>query len=891
MDRPDPDALLAAIQKADAQAQRGKLKIFFGMAAGVGKTYAMLQAAHERKAEGVDVVIAYIETHKRAETDELVNGLELIPRQAYEYRGAPLTEMDLDAVVVRKPQLVLVDELAHTNAPGARHPKRYQDVQELLATGIDVYTTLNVQHLESRADAVRQITGVTVHETIPDSLLETADSIELIDLTPEELRKRLAEGKVYTAERAETAADNFFRVGNLTALREMALRLTAERVDHQLQDYMQLKQIAGPWKSGERLMVAISPHPLSERLVRWTRRMAYNLEAPWLAVYVEATRALSIAEQTQLARTLALARELGGEVISTTGVEVVEALLRVARQRNVTQIVMGKPARSWWREWLSGGSLVDKVVRRSGSIDIYIVTGDAADNPLTTAPLRLPLQSNATQYTIAIGAILLAVGVNWLLVPLVGYQAVAIILLFTVSVLASFIGRGPTLLAAALSAVLWDFLFIPPRFTFNISKIEDALFFGLYFIIAIVMGNLTARLRGQEQAIRQREARTEALYKLAREVAQAVDMEAVLRTAVVQIQTMFHAETVIILRDTANHLRPHTVSTFVPDEKELSVAMWVFTNNKLAGRFTDTLPLAQACYFPLCAHSMMVGVLGVRLETRLTPTQENLLETFASQVALAIERELLDEAAERAALVTQSEKLYKTLLNSVSHELRTPIAAIIGASSSLQTLPPQNAIAQRETLLQEIQISAERLNRLVENLLDMSRLESGLLKPHLDWHDVSDLVSVAVNRARPLLTHHDLVVDVAPNLPLARLDFVLMEQVLVNLLHNAALYTPPGTRVRVTAKTEDNELILSVADRGPGLPGETLEKVFEKFYRAPGTAAGGTGLGLSIVHGLVEAHGGTIIAENRINGGIRFIIRIPLTTPPAISELEEQRIL
>jgi two-component system, OmpR family, sensor histidine kinase KdpD len=891
--RPDPDALLAAIQKEEARQQYGQLKIFLGMAAGVGKTYAMLEAAHDQQAAGVQVTIGYIETHKRPETEALLAGFEIIPRRRLEYRGTLLEEMDLDAVLTRHPQLVLVDELAHTNAPGVRHPKRYQDVLELLDAGIDVYTTLNVQHLESRADTVQQITGAVVHETIPDSIIEKANGIELIDLAPEELRQRLAEGKVYIGEqRAEVAGQNFFRLGNLTALREMALRLTAERVDQQLRDYMQLKQIPGPWKSRERLMVAVSTSPLSERLVRWTRRMAYNLEAPWLAVYVETARPLTDPLRAQLARTLALARELGGEIITTAGEDIPTELLRVARQHNVTQIVIGKPVRSVWLDLIWDRFLVNRLIHSSGNIDIYVVTGEEDETKPREKPaahrrlafLDPQFRSAPRDYFWAAAAITVVAVISGGLLPMIGYRAVAMLLLFTVSTLGLFIGRGPVLVAATLSAVVWDYFFIPPHFTLAVSALEDVLLISMYFIIALVVGTLTTRLRGQARTIQNRERRTEALYALAREVASAVTMEDVLSAAVKQTEQVFDAQVAFLLPDENGQLasQPHPVSTLSLTEKERSVAVWVFQNRKAAGRHTDTLPLAEARYLPLVTPHGVVGVMGVRWPgpTRLSFEQEMLLETFARQVALAIERETFEIAADQAALLAKSEQLYKTLLNSVSHELRTPIAAITGAASSLLDAQTSNNPAARITLVEDIQAAGERLNRLVENLLDMTRLESGLLKPHLEWCDVSDLLSVVINRERPALGQHEVILDIAPDLPLVRMDYVLMEEALANLLHNAAIHTPPGTRVRMTAKIDGNELGLIVADRGPGLPPEALPHVFDKFYRAPGAPAGGVGLGLSITRGLVEAQGGAVVAENRANGGARFTIRLPLGTPP-----------
>jgi len=888
--RPDPDALLKAIQKDEERQGRGKLKIFFGMSAGVGKTYTMLDTARRLKAEGVDVVVGYVETHKRAETEALLEGLEIIPRQKLEYRGTILEEMDTDAVLRRNPQLVLVDELAHTNAPGARHTKRYQDVIELLEAGIDVYTTVNVQHFESRADAVRQITGITVQETVPDTVLDMADAIELIDLSPDDLRKRLAEGKVYTTERIETASNSFFRTGNLTALREMALRLTAEHVDHKLQDYMQVKSIAGPWKSGERLMVAVGPSPFSEQLIRWTRRMAYNLEAPWLAVYVETTNPLSPEAKERLVQNLALARELGGEVVMTSDDHIHQALIRLAQQRNVTQIVVGKPQSSRLQRLMKGGSLVDKLVRSSGDIDIYVVTGDKAE-PEQNRSRFLPSQpiqhSSWKEYLAAIAVVATITGLDALLLnsmPWVGYQAVGLTELLAVLLIAVYIGRGPALLAAAISAVSWNYLFIEPRYTFEISQVQDIILFLLYFVIAIFAGNLTARIRTQERQARYNAERTMALYTLAHETATAVNMDDVLKTAVAQIGRVFNADVAILLPHAEKlETQPHPCSTLQVDQKEFSVAVWSFENSKPAGRFTDTLPLAAAQYMPLLTPSRTVGVLGIRTrqEERLSFDQEVLLETFINQVALVIEREMLDEAAEQTAMLHESERLFTTLLNSISHELRTPIATITGAASSLQGAGE----TARNDLTQDIQDAAARLNRLVENLLDMSRLDSGRLKLKLDWCDISEVIGVAVKQVERGLMHHPLVLQIAPDLPLIQIDFVLMEQVLVNLLDNACVYTPHGSPITINAVLEDHWMRITIADKGSGIPSEDFERIFEKFYRVPGTGTGGTGLGLSICRGLVEAHGGRLTADNAPDGGARFSIRLPVTaTPPPVKE-------
>ena len=887
--RPDPDQLLAALHKQEAAAHRGRLKIFFGMAAGVGKTYAMLEAARQCQNSGVDVVIGYIETHGRAETEALLADMTVLPRRTLDYRGVTLEELDLDALLARRPALAVVDELAHTNAPGARHTKRYQDVLELLDAGIDVYTTVNIQHLESRVDTVRQITGITVRETVPDSFFDLAAEIEVIDLTPEELRQRLHEGKVYLGnERATLAAEHFFRLGNLTALREMALRLVAERVDHQLQDYMTLQRIPGPWKSGERLLVAITADPLVEQLVRWTRRMAHTLNAPWLAVHVETPRALRAAEQSRLTHALTLADQLGAETLTTWDTDVAQGLLRIARERNVTQIVVGKPPANRWLRW-GAGSWVDRLLGASGDIDIYVVTGEAAVS--AAAPrCQLRLSSPWTQYLGAAGAIVVTTLLNSALLPYIGYRAAALLFLGVLAGLVLLVGRGPVLLAAALSALIWDWWFIPPQFTFYISALEDNLMLGMYFVVALVVGTLTARLQAQSRAVQRREQRSAALYALTRQIAGARTLDEVATIAVAHIGRALAAEVTVLMQQADGTLgAPHPASDFVLDAKELGVAQWVFENRRHAGRFTNTLPSATAYYLPLRAPGGVVGVLGLRWQRteRPAPEQFTLLEAFAGQTALIIERTQLDAAAEQSQVLAASEQLYQTLLNSVSHELRTPLTTITGAASSLLDPAIGDNAPARAALSQEIHLAAHRLNRIVENLLDMTRLESGRLNLRREWCDVHDLVHAALARVAEDLAAHQVVVDLPERLPLLQVDSVLLEQALYNILHNAAAYTPPGSRVRLSARVEGAALLLIIADRGPGLPPEDLERVFEKFYRAPGAPVGGTGLGLSIARGLVQAHGGTLTAENRANGGARFTLRLPLgdrpTPPPELT--------
>jgi two-component system sensor histidine kinase KdpD len=884
--RPNPDALLAAIQKEDARVKRGKLKVFFGMAPGVGKTYAMLEAARRELAGGRDVVVGLVETHGRKETEALTEGLPVIARLTLEYRGVTLTEMDLDAVLARRPQLALVDEFAHTNAPGSRHPKRFQDVVELLDAGIDVFTTLNVQHVESRADAVRQITGTTIRETVPDTVLDGAD-FELVDLPPEELRTRLAAGKVYLPESARAAQENFFRPGNLSALRELALRFAAEHVGQDVLAYRQAQGIADPWKSGQRLLVAVSASPTSAALVRWTRRLAGELQAPWLAAYVELPQPLTADEEARLSRHLALARELGAQVVTTTDDDVARGLLRVAREQNATQLVVGKPI--GWRalDLLRGGSLLNQLIRESGHIDIHAVRAEG-DVPLLR-PLAPPRWDAGTArgYGVALAFVAGATALNAVLQRWLGYQSLALIYLLSVVVLAMFVARGPTLLAATLTALLWDFCFVPPVFKFRITSPYDVMLFCTYFVVALAMGHLAARLRAQQAAERRREQRATALYLLTRELAQASDFADLLAIIIREVGKATRAEVALSLPEETQDgsLTPYFASTWAMDEKEQSVASWAFRHRQPAGHGTDTLPSADGLHLPLLAGERAVGVLSLRFRAPalLAADQRDLLDAFVRQIALVLDRQRLRDAEQQAKLVVESERLSKTLLNSISHEIRTPIAAITSAAGSLSEALQAGAGDFARTMTAEIQEAARRLNRLVGNLLSMTRLESGHVKANLDWCDVADLVQVTLKELQKDLAQHRVTVGVASGLPLVRMDFVLMEQALANLLLNAAVHTPPATAVQVNAAIEADGLVLTVADNGPGLPPEALPLIFDKFYRAPAAPTGGTGLGLAIVKGLVEAQGGRVKAENRPSGGAVFTIRLPLAKTPPIA--------
>lgn len=881
--RPDPDQLLAQVQAEEQAKQRGKLKIFLGYAAGVGKTYAMLGAARQRQEAGVDVVVACVETHQRAETEALLVGLELLPRRTIHYRGVMLTEMDIDGVLARRPQLVLVDELAHTNAPDSRHPKRYQDVEELLDAGIDVYTTLNIQHLESFNDVVAQITGVIVRETVPDRLLDQATEIELIDLPPDELLARLREGKVYVPAQASQAIQNFFRKGNLTALRGISMRRAADRIDEQMRAYMQAKAIPGPWPASERLLVSVSPSPLSERLVRTARRLADELNVPWWAVYVEtpAQTRLSSNQKEQVNRHLKLAEELGATTTVLYGTSIVPTLINYARSHNITKIIAGKPLYSRWQE-LWRGSIVDNLIRQSGNIDIYVVTSQTDSTPPFIESQKWQLHSPWSHYMQSIGLVALATALSFPLRAVIAPTNLAMIYLAVVIVAALYLGRGPAIITSVLGVLAFDFFLIHPYLTFAVSDTQYILTFAALLIVGLVISNLAARFREQAEAVGQRVNETTILYALGRDLAVAGGLEDVIQVIISNVSQAFGRRAVIFLPETEETLRLAGHSPdFVLDDNEQAIATWSFRYAQPTGRGTDTLPAAVARYVPLKTANGVVGVLGVKPadpQREMTPDQRRLLDTFANLCALAVEREQLSEGAQQAQLLREKEKLQTALLNSISHDLRTPLASITGALSSLQDDAGILDEQARQELLSTAWEEADRLNRLVSNLLEMTRLQAGAMQVIREWVDIQEIVGVALGQLTNRLQNRLIQLHIPNGLPALSADLVLVAQAVVNLLDNALKYAPADQPIELEAFCAGKDLILEVADRGPGVPEEELERIFEKFYRAFRGNTGGTGLGLSISKGIIEAHGGRIWARNRLGGGLIISIAFPIET-------------
>jgi two-component system sensor histidine kinase KdpD len=879
--RPDPDEILKKIQKEEKENARGKLKIFFGMCAGVGKTYNMLEAAQKAKREKVDVVVGIVETHKRVETEEMLQGLDIIPLKEINYRGSIFKEMDLDAILARRPSLVLVDELAHTNIPGSRHNKRHHDVLELLNNGINVYTTLNVQHVESRADTIREITGTIIRETVPDSLLDRADDMEFVDITPDELLRRLAEGKVYTYEKSKQAIENFFRKGNLTALREMALRITAERVDRDVRDYKTEKRIEATWKSGQRLMVAISPSPYSANLIRWTRRLAYSMEAPWIAVYVDSDKNIVDENLRALSDNINLARELGAEIITTKDTDVINALVRVARDNNVTQIIIGKSRRSSLLNFSVQKDIVKELIKKSGDIDVYVVGGDREERKNIFKKFFISPQSSPKKYFLSSAVVFIASIICSITQGHLGYQSVSLIFLLILALMPLFnFGPGPILLAALLSAFSWDYFFIPPRYTFAIAKIEDVLMLVMYFIVATVTGILSSKIRAQQKFLRQREERIISLFNLSKELSAAVSLNDIADAAVKRITQTFNADVVFIFYESASKLstKAHSSSTIPINDYEWHIAQWVFMEGQRAGRYTNTLTSTAISYYPMKSKSGSLGVIGLKYKDDDVPSfeHENLLENFVSQITNAVEREYLNYLAKKSLIADESEKLYNTLFNSISHELKTPITAIMGAVSSFKDEKISRNKDVWGKIIDEIDIAAERLNRLVENLLDMARLESGNLKLKLDYHSIEDLVHSVIEKLQNELNGHNIKIDVQEDIEIFKFDYGLLEQALVNIVHNSIQYTPAGSEINIEVRAINYRCLILISDNGKGFPHESLDKLFDKFYRIPGTKAGGTGLGLSIAKGFIEAHKGTITAANNDKGGAVFTVSIPI---------------
>ena len=882
--RPTPEEMLARAERETERKLRGRLKLFFGAAPGVGKTFAMLEAAQAKKRQGADVVLGWVETHGRAETARLAEGLERVPPRQLEHRGVKLEEFDLDAALARRPTLALVDELAHTNAPGSRHARRWQDVVELLEAGIDVYSTLNVQHVESLNDVVASITGVAVRETVPDSLLDRADEIELVDLPPDELLARLAAGKVYVPHQAERAAANFFKKGNLIALRELALRRTAERVDAQASEWKREHGIAETWRTTERVLVAIDAAVQSADLIRAGRRMAASLRAPWIVLTVEDAEfeGLAAEERERLSAHLALAQRLGAETLVVRGDSVPGELLAVARAREVTRLLVGKPKHSRWRDVLRG-SLVDALVRGSDGLDVLVTSGEAEAEPVRAAPrAREPVAKR--EWVLGAGVVVACTLACLATRDLLTLADQAMLYLLGVLVASSRLTRVPALCVAVASIAALDFFFVPPFYTFAVSDTTYVVTFLVMLLVAVTVSRRTVLLREQADDARERERRTAALFTLGNELALADDVEAVVEAGTRNVRALFGGDAAFYVPiergDPRRGLVPHGgTSEAWASERELAVARWTFENGRPAGHGTDTLPASQALYLPLAGRGGTLGAFGFqpsRPLAGLTPSERQLLETLVLQTAQAFERVLLREEAARARLAIETERTRSALLSAVSHDLRTPLASITGSAQVLLDAP--DAMAKRE-LLADIRDEAQRLSRLVSNLLDITRLESGSITLNREWCPVDDVVDAAVDRMRAERPGRAVERRLPEAIVQGWMDAMLVEQALVNLLDNALKYSAPGTPVEVEARAVEGGIELVVRDRGRGLPAGDEQRIFESFHRcAEPERTEGAGLGLAVVRAIAHAHGGTASARNRPDGGAEFTLFLP--APP-----------
>jgi two-component system sensor histidine kinase KdpD len=902
--RPDPDLLLAKVKLQEAEAHRGKLRIYFGSSAGVGKTYAMLVAARKFKAEGRDVLVGIVETHGRSETAALLADMEILPPKPMSYRGKEFSEFDLDAALLRHPSLILVDELAHSNVQGARHPKRWQDVEELLAAGIDVLTTLNVQHLESLNDVVGGITNVRVWETVPDTVFDDADEVVLVDIPAEELLERLKAGKVYMGQQAERAANNFFRKGNLMALRELALRRTADRVEGDVQAYRVDKSIESVWKTANALLTCVGPDAGAERVVRAAARLAGQLSAEWHAVYVETPglQRLPPVRREKILGALNLAKDLGATTAVIADADVAMSVIAYARSHNLSKLVIGRdPARRLWPWQRSSGQKLallapDIDLIEVGRTDGVMQNGDVKNTASAwPAPIAESGDRRKFKRLRYLWTALACIAVTLLSMPLAAHfdrSNIVAIFILTVVLLAVRFGRGAAALAAVLSVCSFDFFFVPPRFSFAVSDVQYLLTFCIMLAVGLITGQLTAGLRFQARVAAHREERAGSLYEIARDLSGAVQIDQVVRISDESIERTFRARAALLLPNAAGQLSMTSSRADTTLTVDIGIAQWAFDKGQPAGFGTDTLPGSEVLYVPLRAPTQARGVLAVKARNRRLlriPEQRQLLDTFAALIAIALERVHYVEVAQDAVVRMESERLRNSLLAALSHDLRTPLTVLVGLAESLTLTKPPLSPGQLESA-EAIQDEARRMSTLVSNLLDMARIESGEVRLNLQWQPLEEVVGSALNAARGMLKQHFVDVQIPRDLPLVRFDALLIERVLVNLLENASKYTPPGSTVTLSAVVIADQLSVSVSDDGPGLPIGREEAVFQKFTRGEReSATPGVGLGLSICRAIVESHQGKILATHRPGGGARFTFTLPLGRPP-VAALEAETV-
>lgn len=891
--RPDPDQLLDRIKEGEARAARGKLKIFFGASAGVGKTYAMLSAAQQQRRQGRDVLVGVVETHGRKETEAMLAGLERLPLRDVPYRDKTLQEFDLDGALARKPALILVDELAHSNVPGSRHPKRWQDVEELLAAGIDVHSTVNVQHLETLNDVVGGITGIRVWETVPDHVFDSADEVVLVDLPPDELLQRLKEGKVYLPQQAERAVQNFFRKGNLIALRELALRRTADRVDEQMLEYRRDQSVAPVWQTRESMLACIGPGPGGDRIIRSAARFAARLDVPWHVIYVEtpALQRLSGPQRQRILRNLQLAQQMGAETETLAGSDAVSGVVDYARKHNLSRVLVGREQVSPWRPWRR--SFADRLGRQAPDLEVIqvahaeglvAVPAEAAEESWFDR-LKAPWTSYAMSALVCAVATLFAAPLH----SVFDLTNIAMLFLLAVVLVSVRYGLGPSVMASFLTVATFDFFFVPPRLSFAVSDVQYLLTFAVMLVVSLVTSQLTTGLKYQARVASRREQRVRALYEMSRDLSGALLPEQIAEIAQRFAQTELDARCALLPADEANHLMPPVVTQAGNPAVDQDIAQWAYERETEAGCGTDTLPGHSLLYLPLKAPMRTRGVLAVEPRNPgrvLPPEQRRLLDTFARLIAISLERVHYVEVAQDTTVQMESERLRNSLLSAISHDLRTPLAVLVGLADSLALTQPPLTGPQRE-IATSLRQEALRMNSQVNNLLDMARLQAGAVKLNRQWQPLEEVVGSALQTVRSLTAGHTIQVRLPEHLPLLAFDAVLIERVLSNLLENALKYTPADSTIAIGAQQVDEQVQVWVEDDGPGLPAGREEGLFEKFERGQKeSATPGVGLGLAIARAIVEAHGGRIHAENRAGGGARFVFTLPCGQPPQIDTQE-----
>ena len=852
--------------------KKGKLRIFFGMAEGVGKTYQMLQSAHLTKSDGYDIIIGYIETHERVDIENKILGLELISRKEIFCNSCNYTEINLDAIIERKPQIVIIDELAHTNITGSRHKKRFQDVLELLNCGIDVWATLNVQHIESRVSVVEQITGIKITETVPDFIVEMADKIEIIDILPEDLQKRIRNGKVYEKENIDTALNGFFREGNINSLREIAFQVVAKLVDKSITNYRNEHDITDLWKATEKLLVAVGPSPFSAYLIKWTKKTAFNMNAEWVVVNIENSKSLSKEQKRTLNENINLARQLGAKIVTISDDDIVKGIIRTAKTQNVSQIVIGKPL-FFSIENFFQKSITNRLIKESGDIDVYVVSQPGIKEKVKFKRTRkLDFKSLINEFSLILPSIFFITLTGYILEDVISQWGLSLIFLSHIIYISAYYSKIASMTVSILSALVWNYIFIPPRFTFIISKTEDIMVYLVFFIVAIVTSNLSSKLHEKEKFLKKRERRLELLYELSQEIVNNPDFERVMFKLAKYIGNYFNSEAMLFIYDGEQE-----TSNIYPnrdlDINEQEITSWVINNGIAAGKGTDTFSDSEYHFYPINSTNRIEGVIILKVGSKRIAENEEFLRTISFMIGSSIIKEKIVRIRQKTMVEEETDKLYSIILSSISHELKTPVTSIALSASGLCDDKLSSDKFTREVLINDILEANDRLNRIITNLLDMTRIESGRLKLNLQCNDINDLITLASQKYTNELKNYNFIKEINAVLPPIKLDFGLVEQVISNLLYNAIIHTKPGTTIIITAGIENSDIYIEIKDNGGGI--QAIDKIFKKFYKERPKKTGGLGIGLSICKAIIEFHKWTLEAHNNDIGGVTFRIIIP----------------